>query len=84
VRQASTGARAPIPADRRPGRCSGDEPHRGLVGKPSTQAKADLLRAPPLRQQLAYQLALFTVGFNAVSMMTGAACGCSPVRLDGR
>jgi hypothetical protein len=41
------------------------QPHRRFVGKPSTQMAADLLRGPPLRQQLTDQLAELTVRLDA-------------------
>jgi hypothetical protein len=43
---------------------------------------ADLLRAPPLRQQLGDQLPQVTVGLDAPPMIAGSARGCAAVCLQ--
>src|SRR5215475_258888 len=49
------------------------QPHRRLISEPSAQMTADLLRTPPLGQQLTDQLTQLQIGLDAASMMPGAA-----------
>jgi len=58
------------------------QPHPRLVGEPSAQVPADLLRAPPLEQQLADQLAQLEVGLDPPLMTSGATRRRPPMGLE--
>jgi hypothetical protein len=47
------------------------EPHRRLAGEPQPQLPADLLRAPPLRQQLGDQLPQLAAGLDPPPVAAG-------------
>jgi hypothetical protein len=51
------------------------QPHPRLVGELQPQLTADLLRAPPLGQKLANQLAQLAVGLDAPPVTAGPARG---------
>ena len=44
---------------------------------------ADLLRTPPLTEQLGDHLTEVAVGVDPASVMTSATCGGAPMRLEG-
>src|ERR1700733_4092103 len=58
------------------------QPHLRLVGKPLPQVTADLLRAPPLSQKLADQLAQLAAGLDAPPMGAGPAHRRAALRLE--
>ena len=60
------------------------QPHRRLVREPQAQLTGNLLRAPPLEQQLMDQLAELEVGLNAPPMTSGAAGRRMPMSFERR
>ncbi|MGW6276168.1 hypothetical protein [Kribbella sp. NPDC055071] len=57
-------------------------PHRRLFGMAQPKVPADLLRAPPLRQQISRQFAELEVGVEAPAMSTCPASGRLAVRVE--
>lgn len=57
------------------------QPHRRVVREPPAQLTGNLLRAPPLEQQLTDQLAELEVGLNAPPMITDAPRRRMPMSL---
>jgi hypothetical protein len=59
------------------------QPHRWIIGETVTKVTADLLRAPPLTEQLGDHTAEVIVGVDPTSMVTRSTRGSSPMGIKG-